>query len=266
MSAARAGALEVGLLIARLSPPVQVPSAEDPQLPATAALRLGARGPIGRMAAGRLLCILTPQGGLPTVAEELEAESQCSTADTAGDVPTPGSTPGPTPAGSAVGTVGGSVGPSSRDFAAAAEAPGMLVLGGAPPAALATCGPQAVVAAPPGLVHPRASAPPGLHLAVGSTPGVVSMGSLGHNLGLCKPCAFFLKDGCRSGADCKFCHLCESGEKKRRKKERKAVCRAASAQEGAILARAGVGLQAEAWCLAMHAATPHWGRSGPVFA
>jgi len=47
----------------------------------------------------------------------------------------------------------------------------------------------------------------------------VSMGSVGHDRGLCKPCAFFPKRGCSLGASCTFCHLCEAGERKRRKKK-----------------------------------------------
>lgn len=47
-----------------------------------------------------------------------------------------------------------------------------------------------------------------------------SIGSRGHHLLQCKPCAFVGKKGCTSGADCKFCHLCEPGEKKRRRKQR----------------------------------------------
>merc|ERR1712008_10615 len=49
-----------------------------------------------------------------------------------------------------------------------------------------------------------------------------SMGSAGHHLGRCKPCAFVGTKGCSSGTDCRFCHLCEVGEKKRRQKEKKA--------------------------------------------
>lgn len=49
-----------------------------------------------------------------------------------------------------------------------------------------------------------------------------SVGSLGHNAGMCKPCAFLYNKGCASGVDCQFCHLCGPGEKKRRAKERKA--------------------------------------------
>jgi len=51
-----------------------------------------------------------------------------------------------------------------------------------------------------------------------------TLGSRGHTKLMCKPCAFVMK-GCQSGADCKFCHLCEVGEKKRRKKEKVATRR-----------------------------------------
>eukprot|EP00929_Paragymnodinium_shiwhaense_P004297 TRINITY_DN105141_c0_g1_i1.p1 TRINITY_DN105141_c0_g1~~TRINITY_DN105141_c0_g1_i1.p1 ORF type:complete len:421 (+),score=73.49 TRINITY_DN105141_c0_g1_i1:75-1337(+) len=52
---------------------------------------------------------------------------------------------------------------------------------------------------------------------------VPSLGSLGHAAGTCKPCAFFLREDttCQNGRDCSFCHLCEAGEKKRRRKERR---------------------------------------------
>jgi len=49
-----------------------------------------------------------------------------------------------------------------------------------------------------------------------------SAGSAGHFAGRCKPCAFVQAKGCQSGIDCKFCHLCEPGEKKRRLREKKA--------------------------------------------
>lgn len=43
-----------------------------------------------------------------------------------------------------------------------------------------------------------------------------------HALGQCIPCAYFWykKDGCRLGEECKFCHLCQKGEIKKRKKHR----------------------------------------------
>lgn len=49
---------------------------------------------------------------------------------------------------------------------------------------------------------------------------VWSAGSIGHEAGYCKPCAFLWKDGCKDGAACDFCHLCPPGEQKRRKREK----------------------------------------------
>jgi len=54
---------------------------------------------------------------------------------------------------------------------------------------------------------------------------VPNRGSAVHRWGACKPCAFVHKGGCETGVDCQFCHLCEPGEKKRRKKERRVVRR-----------------------------------------
>lgn len=56
-------------------------------------------------------------------------------------------------------------------------------------------------------------------ISLGS-PALPTLGSLGHDNGNCKPCAFFHVKGCGSGSQCQFCHLCESGEKKRRQKEK----------------------------------------------
>lgn len=58
---------------------------------------------------------------------------------------------------------------------------------------------------------------------VNATPSaeLPTRGSAGHGLGACKPCAFFYKDGCQSGFECAFCHLCPPGEKIRRKKDLK---------------------------------------------
>lgn len=55
-----------------------------------------------------------------------------------------------------------------------------------------------------------------------------TMGSLGHYLQSCKPCAFVNTKGCKDGSNCRFCHLCEPGEKKRRKKAKTTFWRTAN--------------------------------------
>jgi len=49
---------------------------------------------------------------------------------------------------------------------------------------------------------------------------LASVGSREHDLGTCKPCAFLHTKGCENGESCSFCHLCEPGEKKRRRKDK----------------------------------------------
>jgi len=46
-----------------------------------------------------------------------------------------------------------------------------------------------------------------------------SLGSAEHG-GNCKPCAFLHTKGCENGKNCIFCHICEPGEKKRRRKDK----------------------------------------------
>merc|ERR1712232_221287 len=46
--------------------------------------------------------------------------------------------------------------------------------------------------------------------------GVPSAGSVGHSLGMCKPCDFVHRGSCRIGVACQFCHLCGPGEAQRR--------------------------------------------------
>jgi len=54
-----------------------------------------------------------------------------------------------------------------------------------------------------------------------------TIGSTGHHLGLCKPCAHaFSGEGCWNGPQCNFCHLCGPEELKRRKQERQLLRRA----------------------------------------
>jgi hypothetical protein len=62
------------------------------------------------------------------------------------------------------------------------------------------------------------------------TPEMPTVGSIEHAVGNCRPCAFFHKRGCENGVQCKFCHLCDPGEKRRRQKEKKAQFR--EQQEG----------------------------------
>jgi len=58
-------------------------------------------------------------------------------------------------------------------------------------------------------------------------PALPSEGSVGHAAGWCKPCAFVYTTGCAHGQACQFCHLCEPGEKKRRRKAKMERRRAA---------------------------------------
>lgn len=55
------------------------------------------------------------------------------------------------------------------------------------------------------------------------TAALPSRGSSGHQRGDCKPCAFMTTKGCASGIDCRFCHICGPGEKKRRQKVKRAM-------------------------------------------
>lgn len=47
-----------------------------------------------------------------------------------------------------------------------------------------------------------------------------SRGSAKHKSGLCKPCAFVFEGGCMNAKECEFCHLCDRGERTRRKREK----------------------------------------------
>jgi hypothetical protein len=49
--------------------------------------------------------------------------------------------------------------------------------------------------------------------------GLPSAGSAKHQAGTCKPCVFFHTRGCSADEGCKFCHLCDSTERQRRKNE-----------------------------------------------
>ncbi|CAE7938608.1 Lipk [Symbiodinium necroappetens] len=66
--------------------------------------------------------------------------------------------------------------------------------------------------------------------AVLGSPELPSRGSALHAWRACKPCAFVFQEGCQNKEQCDFCHLCEPGERKRRKKERRLAKR--EAREG----------------------------------
>lgn len=53
-----------------------------------------------------------------------------------------------------------------------------------------------------------------------------SAGAADHDAGDCRPCAWYWKPGgCNKGEDCEFCHMCEVGMAKHRKKEKIALLR-----------------------------------------
>lgn len=56
-----------------------------------------------------------------------------------------------------------------------------------------------------------------------------TVGSAGHYAFRCKPCAFLSK-GCNNGLHCPWCHLCEPGEKGRRRKQRQKLASRAAAR------------------------------------
>jgi len=73
-------------------------------------------------------------------------------------------------------------------------------------------------------------APPQPQQSWSQSSGGYSQGSIAHRLGKCKPCAFMYKEGCRSGMDCPYCHLCPPGEKQRRKRVMRAMQRTVGGQ------------------------------------
>jgi len=57
------------------------------------------------------------------------------------------------------------------------------------------------------------------------SPEMPTIGSAGHNIGTCKPCAFFHTKGCGNGVQCFFCHLCAPEEKRKRQKDKVTMLR-----------------------------------------
>mmetsp|Transcript_57323 Transcript_57323/g.149366 ORF Transcript_57323/g.149366 Transcript_57323/m.149366 type:complete len:399 (-) Transcript_57323:267-1463(-) len=117
------------------------------------------------------------------------------------------------------------VAPPPPSFAAPSFAAPSLV----PPPPLACPGlcvsPPTAAAEPLGFA-PVEVCPPPAAPALGSVE-MPTKGSAGHMFGTCKPCAFLYTKGCTSGVACLYCHLCDAGEKQRRKKEKRAIQTAA---------------------------------------
>jgi len=63
-------------------------------------------------------------------------------------------------------------------------------------------------------------------MPVSSSAALPSFGSADHASGTCSPCAFFQAGRCTSGSQCRFCHLCDAGARKRLKKEKLEMRRA----------------------------------------
>lgn len=68
------------------------------------------------------------------------------------------------------------------------------------------------------------SAPGSAQECILGSAALPTLGSAGHWDGTCQPCAF-MHSGCSSGAQCSFCHLCDLGERKRRRKQKIAKLR-----------------------------------------
>lgn len=90
-----------------------------------------------------------------------------------------------------------------------------------------------------------------------------TVGSWGHGVAKCKPCAFFHTKGCTNGVECPFCHLCSRGEKKRRQREKWQAIRAADAATNAAAQHAALaasfspmGVPSPAWIPGMQFMPP----------
>mmetsp|Transcript_16502 Transcript_16502/g.52841 ORF Transcript_16502/g.52841 Transcript_16502/m.52841 type:complete len:266 (+) Transcript_16502:64-861(+) len=246
VSAARAGASHVEAMLLQLSLSSTGALDEQASAPAAPGPPAASRGLAGSRG-------YKPPGIIGGAAQDPELVSECSTTDSAaGPVP---SFPN-TPAGALGGAFGGladtglSTAPPilrvAEALAAASAAagmstgaavasasgapsllPGVAIAAPAPPVTAAA--PTMATAAAPAVVAPPAAMPAagmGLPMLLGS-PMLPSLGSEGHEMGVCRPCAFIFKEGCQGGYNCKFCHLCPPGEKKRRMKARKTMRRLA---------------------------------------
>jgi len=74
------------------------------------------------------------------------------------------------------------------------------------------------------------------------TPNCLSVGSAGHQLGLCQPCDFFQRGRCTKASECTFCHLCGPGESRRRKRQNRKLGKIATRSLGANVNMAACGV------------------------
>eukprot|EP00418_Pyrodinium_bahamense_P044433 CAMPEP_0179209750 /NCGR_PEP_ID=MMETSP0796-20121207/104610_1 /TAXON_ID=73915 /ORGANISM="Pyrodinium bahamense, Strain pbaha01" /LENGTH=709 /DNA_ID=CAMNT_0020914709 /DNA_START=46 /DNA_END=2175 /DNA_ORIENTATION=+ len=104
------------------------------------------------------------------------------------------------------------------------------------------------------------------------SPELPSRGSALHRWLTCKPCAFVLQGLCVRDVDCQFCHLCEPGERKRRRKAWLKTKREAEAHSGdagpggSSQFRASQGKEALPWVgpwASQLAQVSQWGRCEP---
>jgi len=96
--------------------------------------------------------------------------------------------------------------------------------------------------APSGTCSTRTSSPMptssvGSNLTPLSTVGSgQTLAEIAHSAGECKPCAYFWTrvDGCRYGQACKFCHLCNRHELKKRRKQLRMALKAMRAMNASV--------------------------------
>lgn len=150
---------------------------------------------------GRLGGVAKASGAGSFASAELEAESDCSTADTEESR-------------------------HSKDRSRRSCSPGP-----------SSCGAALVIR----LEHALGPAEPEACVASACTGAVPSLGSRLHHLGICRPCAFVHQDGCKAGLECRFCHLCDAGVRKQQKKEKRQLIRAARQRRKQVSLGSGIG-------------------------
>eukprot|EP00929_Paragymnodinium_shiwhaense_P116407 TRINITY_DN8591_c0_g1_i1.p1 TRINITY_DN8591_c0_g1~~TRINITY_DN8591_c0_g1_i1.p1 ORF type:complete len:220 (-),score=26.49 TRINITY_DN8591_c0_g1_i1:383-1042(-) len=74
----------------------------------------------------------------------------------------------------------------------------------------------------------------------------LSLGSVFHALGECRPCAWMWKEsGCSNGQSCRHCHLCPEGEARRRKKAKRVYQKVKAAEHRRLGGHQPLGFEGE---------------------